>query len=176
MKYNTKKLTLTALFAAIALIIFIIEAQIPLSFSVPGLKLGLANIVTLLILFLGGSWKARDAFLVLLVRVLLAAFITGNTMSFAFSFAGGLLALGVMLAVKMALKDEAIPVVSVAGALAHNAGQIAMAALYMQSTSVFAYFPALIAGGIISGLFTGFAVYYLFKKHPKFIGFIGGKK
>jgi heptaprenyl diphosphate synthase len=176
MKINTKKLILTALFAGLALIIFIIEAQIPLPFyRVPGFKLGLANIVTLFMLFLGGAWKASDVFLVLLTRVFLAAFITGNLISLLFSFSGGVLALAVMLTLKTLIKNMPIPVVSVAGALAHNAGQLAAAALYMRSMSVFFYFPALVAGGIISGLLTGFAVYILFKKHTKFIGFIGGK-
>jgi len=161
MKINTKKLSLTALFAVIALIIFIVEAQIPLPVRVPGLKLGLANIVTLFILFLGGMWGARDVFMVLLVRVLLAAFITGNLMSLLFSFTGGMLALLVMLAVKQTLKNAPIPVVSVAGALAHNAGQLAIAAVIMGSTSVFFYSPMLVAGGIISGLLTGFTVSFI---------------
>jgi heptaprenyl diphosphate synthase len=173
MKINTKKLTLTALFAVIALIIFIIEAQISLPFyRVPGFKLGLANIVTLFMLFLGGSWKARDVFLVLLTRVLLAAFITGNPISLLFGFSGGMFALAVMLALKTLDKNMPIPVVSVAGAIAHNAGQITAAAVYMQTASVFTYLPALVAGGIISGLLTGFAVFLLFKIHPKFIKFL----
>jgi heptaprenyl diphosphate synthase len=177
MKFNVKKLTLTALFAGFALIIFIIEAQISLPFfRVPGFKLGLANIVTLFMLFLGGFWKARDVFLVLLVRVLLAAFITANLVSLFFSFSGGVFALAVILLLKTLVKDMPIPVVSVAGAIAHNAGQITAAALYMQTASVFAYLPALVAGGIISGLLTGFAVYLLFKTHPRFINFIGGSK
>jgi heptaprenyl diphosphate synthase len=175
MKVNTKKLTLTAFFAVIALIIFIVEAQIPLPVRVPGLKPGLANIVILFVLFLGEAWKARDVFMIFLVRVLLAALITGNLMSLIFSFTGGLFALLAMLAMKAVFKDAAIPVVSVAGALAHNAGQITAAAVIMKSTSVFAYTPALVVGGIISGMLTGFAVYFLFKTHPKFIGFIGGK-
>jgi len=172
MKINTKKLTLTAFFAVIALIIFVIEAQIPLPFVVPGLKLGLANIVILFMLFLGGSWKARDVFMVFLVRVLLAVFITGSLMSLLYSFTGGLLALLVMLTMRVAFKEAAVPVISVFGAIAHNAGQITVAALILQSGSVFAYLPALVAGGIISGLLTGFAVYLLLKTHPKFIGFL----
>jgi heptaprenyl diphosphate synthase len=175
MKINTKKLIFTAFFAVIALIIFIIEAQIPLPVRVPGLKLGLANIVIMFVLFLGGQWKTRDVFMIFFVRVLLAGFITGNLMSLIFSFTGGFFALLVMLTMKRIFKDAAIPVVSVAGALAHNAGQIAAAALIMQNTSVLIYLPVLIAGGIISGLLTGFAVYSLFKTHPKFIRFIGGK-
>lgn len=172
MKINTKKLTLTALFAVIALVIFVIEAQIPLPFFAPGLKLGLANIVILFVLFLGENWKARDVFLIFLVRVILAAFITGHPMSLIFSFTGGLFALLVMLAMKRFIKEPPIPVVSVGGAVFHNMGQILAAAVVMRSASVFAYLPVLVAGGIISGLLTGFAVLVLFKTHPKFIGFI----
>jgi heptaprenyl diphosphate synthase len=121
-------------------------------------------------LFLTGQWKARDVFMVLLVRVLLAALITGHPMTLLFSFTGGVLALLTMLALKKAFRDIAVPVVSVAGAVAHNTGQIAAAALIMQSGSIFAYLPALVAGGIFSGLLTGFAVYFIFRAHPKFIG------
>ncbi|MDR2559372.1 MAG: Gx transporter family protein [Oscillospiraceae bacterium] len=175
MKTNTKKLTLTALFAVVALIIFIVEAQIPLPVHIPGLKLGLANIITLFMLFLGGFWKVRDVLLVLLVRILLAALIAGNPVGLLYSFTGGILSLLVMFAMKAAFKGAAIPVISVAGAVAHNIGQIAAVMLVWQSASVLVYLPALIAGGIISGLLTGFAVYFLFKTHPKFIGFLGGK-
>ncbi|MDR2533036.1 MAG: Gx transporter family protein [Oscillospiraceae bacterium] len=173
MRTNVRKLSLTALFAVIALIIFIVEAQIPLPVNAPGLKLGLANIIILFMLFLGGMWKTQDIFMVFLVRVLLAALITGNAQALLFSFTGGLFALLVMLSMRTAFKGAAIPVVSVAGAIAHNAGQITVAAL-ITSAGVFVYLPALVAGGIISGLLTGFAVYFIYKAHPKFISYIGG--
>ncbi|MCL2696600.1 MAG: Gx transporter family protein [Oscillospiraceae bacterium] len=174
MKTNTKKLTLTALFAVVALIIFIVEAQVPLPPGIPGLKLGLANIVTLFMIFLGGMWKKRDVFLVLLVRILLASIYSGHPESLIYSFAGGILALLVMLAMRAAFKAAAIPVISVAGAAAHNAGQITAVMLVWQSTRVLVYLPVLVAGGIISGLLTGFAVHFIYKAHPRFIGYIGG--
>jgi heptaprenyl diphosphate synthase len=172
MRADTKKLALTALFAVIALIIFIVEARISLPVRIPGLKLGLANTVSLFMLFLGGKWKARDVFMVLLVRILLAALIVGQPVSLVYSFSGGMLSLSLMLALTMKLKNIPIPVVSVAGAVAHNTGQVMAAALLWRSSGFFALLPALIAGGIISGLFTGFAVYLIFKLHPKFIGYI----
>jgi len=171
MKTKTHKTALMALFSVIALVIFIVEAQIPFSFTVPGLKPGLANIVTLFMLFLGANWKARDVFLVFLTRVLLAALITGQAMTLIFSLTGGVCALLIMLVVRKTLKTAAAPVVSVAGAIMHNIGQLSVAAV-LTSVSVFAYTPVLIIGGIISGLLTGFAVWLLFRLHPKFINFI----
>ena len=172
MKIDTKKLALTAVFAVIALIIFVIEAQIPLTFAAPGLKLGLANIVILFVLFLGDNWKSRDVFMIFIVRVLLAALITGQLMSLIFSFTGGLFALIIMLVMKKVIKEPPIPVVSVGGAVCHNLGQITTAAVMMRSASVLAYLPALIAGGIISGLLTGIAVFILYETRPRFIGFL----
>ncbi|MCL2020454.1 MAG: Gx transporter family protein [Oscillospiraceae bacterium] len=172
MRGGVKKLSLTALFAVLALIIFTVEAQIPMPFAFPGLKLGLANIVTLFVIFLGGMWRARDVFMILLVRVLLAASITGQVFGLIYSFTGGVIALVVMFVLKTAVKDIPIPVVSVAGAISHNAGQLTAAAVILQSGSVFVYLPILMAGGIISGLLTGFAVYCVFKAHPKFIRYI----
>jgi heptaprenyl diphosphate synthase len=168
MKNNkTKKLSLTALFAVIALIIFIVEAQIPLSFQAPGIKLGLANIVTLFIISLGGMWKVHDVFMVFIVRVLLAALITGNPQVLIFSFTGGVLSIIAMLL----FKKTPIPVISVAGGVMHNIGQIAVAVL-LTGTSILVYLPVLIIGGIVSGLITGFTVYFIFKSHPKFINYI----
>ncbi|MCL1823344.1 MAG: Gx transporter family protein [Oscillospiraceae bacterium] len=171
-RFNIKKLLISTLFSVIALVIFVIEAQIPFPVSIYGLKPGLANIVILFVLFLGGKWKARDLFLIFLVRVLLAAFITGQTMSLIYSLTGGIAALLTMIAVKAGFKNAPAPFVSVTGAIAHNTGQLAAAAFVLQSTSVFAYFPVLIAGGIISGLLTGFVVWGLFRTYPKFISYI----
>ncbi|MCL2108927.1 MAG: Gx transporter family protein [Oscillospiraceae bacterium] len=174
MKLDTKKLALNALFAVIALVIFIVESQIPLPFLAPGLKLGLANIVTLFVIFLGEKWTKRDIFLIFLTRTLLAALITGQATSLFFSFTGGFFAIVVMLILKKLDKSKTlpIPIVSVSGALAHNVGQVAAAAVVMRSFAVFAYLPVLIAGGVISGLLTGFAVHFIFKKRPKFINFL----
>jgi len=174
MGINVKKLSFMALFSVVALTIFILESFIPMPFP-PGIKPGFANIITLFLLFLGENWKVRDVFMVFLTRTLLAAFITGQGMSLIYSFTGGVSALLVMAVIKKILNDSSysvIPIVSVTGALTHNLGQITTAALLMQSKSVLVYLPALVAGGIISGLLTGFAVWFIFKAHPKFINYI----
>jgi heptaprenyl diphosphate synthase len=171
MKIKTRKTALMALFAVIALVIFIVEAQIPFSFTVPGLKPGLANIVTLFMLFLGGDWKSRDVFLVLLTRVLLAALITGRAMTLLYSVTGGICALVIMLTVKRIFKSAPATAVSVAGAITHNIGQLTVAA-FVTSAGVFMYTPVLIISGIVSGLLTGIAVRVLFKLHPRFINYI----
>ena len=169
MRYNAHKVSAMALFAVIALVIFAVESKIPPPLPLPGIKLGLANVVNLFMLFLGERWKPRDVFMVFLTRVLLAAFITGQGMSLIYSITGGVFAITAMIAVK---KKLPIPAVSVAGAIAHNLGQISAAALVLGSGNVFLYLPVLAAGGIISGLLTGFAVWTLFRLRPKFISYI----
>lgn len=169
MKKKTKKLCALGLFTATALGIFVLENAIPSVPMFPYMKIGLANVVTLFILFLGGSWSFADCLAVLLGRVLLGAVCTGQLTTVMFSLAGGLLALLAMYAGKKLFFGKAIPVVSIMGALAHNIGQTAVAVAVYGSFSVFSYLPFLLIGGIISGAVTGFAVMLLFKSRAGFI-------
>ncbi len=149
-----------ALLTAIALVIWIVEAQIPLPVPVPGVKLGLASAVTLTAMALLGR---REALAVLLARVILGSLFAGSFSAILFSLTGGVLSWAVM-ALTIGLMDERLLwVVSVFGAVAHNAGQLAAAVAVTRTASLFVYAPALLCAAIVTGTFTGVISQYLKK-------------
>ena len=155
---KTKKLTLMAALCAVALTIFVAEAQIPAVVPIPGVKLGLANIVTLLTMVLLGK---REAGAVLAVRLILGSIFTGSVSALLFSAAGGALAYLVMCLTIGLFPEKLLWVVSVLAALAHNAGQLAAAVWVSGTTGILVYAPALVADGIVTGVFTGLGAMYL---------------
>ena len=158
-KINTKKLVLCALFTAMSLTLFLIEALIPPIVPIPGIKIGLAYIPIILVIFIGGCWKISDAVLILVARILLSALISGNLTMLYFAAAGGVLSLSVMALVRYTIKAPWGSVAAgIFGAVAHNAGQLT-AAMTIYSASVWAYLPWLILSAVVSGFFTGFIVY-----------------
>lgn len=148
------KLTRGALLSAIALTIFMVEAQIPPVVPIPGVKLGLANIVTVYAVFALGGWEAAA---ILTVRVILGAVFSGQLMALMYSAAGGALALLLTILLKKVLTEKQIWAAGVFGAIAHNIGQIAVAIAITRTPGLLAYLPVLMVSGIIAGLFTGFA-------------------
>ena len=138
---SIKKLTVLALFTTIALTIFIIESAIPPLVPIPGVKLGLANIITLLLL-VKSSWK--DALIVLIMRIILGSIFAGQMMSFFYSLAGGLLCLLVMAIIHKILGIKLVWFTSIVGAIGHNIGQILVAMLVLGSGYVLYYLPYLI--------------------------------
>ncbi len=161
---KTRKLTLMALLTAIALTVFVIENQIPAPVPVPGVKLGLANIVTLITMKLLGK---REAGAVLLVRVLMGAMFAGSPSTLLFSAAGGALAYLVMCLTAGMFADNQLWIVSALAGVAHNAGQLAACVFVVNTPGVFAYAPVLAASGVITGVFTGLAAQYLLKALKK---------
>jgi len=177
MKISVKKLTIMAMLTAIALIIFIIEAQIPLPVPVPGAKLGLANVVTLFALFYkpqppGGSrgkekktpgkeeqtpgnLTTANAFTILLCRIILGAAFTGRMLALIYSLTGGLLGFTAQVIVKRFVTHKQIWVCGAIGAVFHNVGQIIAAILVTGTPSIVAYMPVLIIAGVITGALTG---------------------
>ena len=155
---KTKKLSLMALLTAIALTVFVIEAQIPPLVPIPGVKLGLANMITLVAMVLLGK---KEAGAILIVRILMGSMFAGGVSGFLFSIAGGLLAYLVMIILIGAFPKKLLWVVSVFGAIAHNIGQLAVAVWVSGTPSIIVYGPALMASGIITGAFTGVGAYYL---------------
>jgi Predicted membrane protein len=155
---DAKKLARLALLATLALIIFMVEAQIPNPIPIPGAKLGLANIITVYAIF---RYTAKETALMLFARILLSSMFSGNLMSLFYSLTGGLFCFLVMLLVKRALTLEQIWVCSILGSLAHNAGQILIAIIMTGSWRMIFYLPALILSGILAGLFTGLLAQYL---------------
>ncbi len=151
---SIKHMIILALLTTIALTVFIIEAQIPVPVPIPGVKLGLANVITLIVLI---QYRIRDAAVVLLVRILLGAMFSGTVTNLLYSLCGGLLCLAGMALMSRILKQKYIWFISVIGAVLHNTGQILAAMLVMQTVHVAAYFPFLLLTGCATGLFTGFA-------------------
>ena len=147
-----KKLTAMALLSAVALIIFTVEAQIPALVPIPGIKLGLSNIVTVFAVFTLGSWEAA---LILFVRIFLGAVFAGNFSTIFYSLAGGGLALLVTIGLKRILKKNQLWVAGCLGAVAHSVGQMAAAVLISGTPSLIIYLPIMIVCSIITGLFTG---------------------
>ena len=164
---NTKKLVFLALLTAISLVIWVIEAQIPPPVPVPGIKLGLASVVTLTAMAL---LSRRDALIVLFLRVVLSAVFGGSVSALLFSLTGGLLSWAVM-ALTIGLFDrKQLWVVSVLGAVGHNGGQLLAAIAVTRTPSIVVYAPALLAAAIITGAFTGLASARLVKAlGPHFI-------
>ncbi len=158
---NVKHLVRLSMFAAIALTVFILEAQLPSPvFYIPGIKLGLANVVTLYLL---ADCSKKDALSVSLARILLGSFFAGQMVSLIYSLAGGLLSFCTMsLCIKLFGK-RLIWFTGAVGGVSHNIGQICAAAVILKSTYVFAYLPLLILFGIAAGLFCGFTADFFLK-------------
>ena len=152
MKHTTKQLTRMALLTAVALAIHVAEAQIPPLVAIPGVKLGLANIITVYAAFSIGGGPAA---MILIARILLGSMFGGGLMSLAYSLAGGLLCLIVTLLLRRVLANRQIWVAGVMGAIAHNIGQILVAIVVTGTPSIVSYLPVLMISGVITGLFTG---------------------
>lgn len=154
---NTKRMIFLSLLVGIALVIFMVEAQIPLLF--PGVKLGLANIISLYTLLLLG-WK--EALLVVVLRTVMGSIFAGSISTFLFSITGGLLSNMVMvLLYKFFRKNIGISTISICGAIFHNIGQLLVAAIYIQNLKIYFYLPILLVSGIITGFFVGISVSFL---------------
>ena len=155
---KTRKLVFMALLTALELTIWVIEGQIPAPVPVPGVKLGLASVITLTAMAVLGR---KEAGCILLARVLLGALFAGSFSAILFSLAGGALSWAVMAALIGAFPEKLLWVVSVFGAIAHNAGQLLAAAAVTRTAAIFWYGPALLAAAIITGTFTGLGAMYL---------------
>lgn len=169
---NVKKLTTMAMLTAISMIVFLIEAQIPLPFAVPGVKLGVANVITLYAIWTLGR---KEAGAILLIRVIMGNIIAGNVMAMAFSLAGGVLCWVVMCLLKPIMKRNQIWLMSILGALGHNAGQLLVAVGVSGTTSIAWYAPVLIVAGIVTGFFTGQCTQILLNHMDKLQG-TGGSR
>lgn len=155
---KTRKLTTLSLLTAIALTIFMVEAQIPPLTPIPGIKMGLANIVTVFTVFAIGP---KEAALVLFVRVFLGAVFAGNFSTIFYSAAGGLCAILVTIALRRFLTGKQLWVAGICGAIAHSVGQMAMAMLLLATPGLVVYLPVMIVASIISGTFTGLCAQFL---------------
>lgn len=138
-------------FTALALIFSYVETLIPFNFGIPGVKLGLANLVIVIALY---KMRLREAYLLSIVRVLLNGFIFGNYFSIVYSLAGGLLSLSIMALLR---KREGFSIlgISMAGGVMHNVGQLIVAMIIVETLSVAYYVPVLLISGLITGCVIG---------------------
>ena len=155
---KTKKLTLLSLLSAIALTIFMVEAQIPPLVPIPGIKMGLANIVTVFAVFALGPKEGAS---VLFVRIFLGAVFAGNFSTIFYSAAGGACAIGVTILLKKILTNKQLWVAGALGAIAHSIGQMAMAIALTATPGLIVYLPVMIAVSIVTGCFTGLCAQFL---------------
>jgi len=146
-----KKTAYMGVMLCLALILSYAEALIPINFGIPGIKLGITNILIVLVLYLWG-WK--EAFLLSVLRVILVGFLFGNAFGILYSLAGALLSLFVMVLLKKLTTLKLISI-SVAGGISHNLGQIIIAAVIVENINLFYYFPTLMISGIIMGFIIG---------------------
>ena len=158
---STKKLTALALLTTTAMILSYVESLLP-SVGVPGVKLGLANIAVIFALFrLGG----KSALAVSLVRVFMVTMLFGSMSALLYSLAGAALSLGVMAFLRRTDRFSTVGV-SVAGGVAHNAGQILMAMLLLGTARLAYYYPILVISGVAGGIFTGLTAALLIRRVP----------
>lgn len=150
---KVQKMALLSVLTAAAIVIAIVESFIP-SVWIPGVKLGLANIVILIILYEIGI---VEAVLVNLLRVFLVGLLRGTflSMGFLMSLTGAILSLGVMILFYLLIKKFSIIAVSVMGSVAHVTGQILIAVIFLGTTSVFYYLPIIAISAIITGILVG---------------------
>ena len=159
---NAKKVTLSALMAALALIFSYIEMLIPFTPAIPGIKLGIANLVVIIALYHMG---AGYAVLINIVRIFMAGLLFSGVFGIIYSMAGAILSMAVMTLLKRA-GIFSVAGVSMAGGVAHNLGQILIAAFLVSNLSIFVYFPVLIFSGIISGAVIGVIATLILERLP----------
>ena len=157
---NTKKLATLAVTVSVAMILSFVESRIPAFVAIPGVKVGLANIAVIFALYKFG-W--REAAAVSFIRVFLVSLLFGSVVSLAYSIAGAILSLAIMMLLKhLRLFTEVA--VSVVGGITHNIGQILVAFLLLETDVVFYYLPFLLISGIIAGVAVGVASALLVKR------------
>lgn len=157
---NTKKISLIGLCVALALVLSYLESLIPPLAAVPGIKVGLPNVIIVFALYKLG---AKEATLISVLRLLLVALLFGNALTFFYSFAGAVLSLILMIILQKVDMFSTVGV-SVAGGVAHNAGQITVACLIMETAQIALYLPILILSGVIAGIAVGLAGHLLINR------------
>ena len=160
MERKGARLASFGVFVALALIFSYIETLIPFQIGIPGVKLGLANLVIVIALY---RMPVGEVYLLSGVRVVLTGFLFGNLMSILYSLAGGILSLTVMWGMKR-IRSVSILGVSIAGGVFHNIGQLLAAALMVETYGVFSYWPVLLISGLLTGFVIGLAAGEMLKR------------
>ena len=145
------KVAVFDVFTSLALILSYVELLIPINFGIPGMKLGLANLLVVILLYKGCP---RDALLLSVIRILLSGLIFGNMFSIFYSLGGGLLSLAVMVFLKKT-GQFTVAGISIGGGASHNVGQLLVAMFVVQTYQVGYYLPVLLIAGVITGAVIG---------------------
>ena len=145
------KVAVFGVFTSLALILSYVELLIPINFGIPGMKLGLANLLVVILLYKGCP---RDALLLSVIRILLSGLIFGNMFSIFYSLGGGLLSLAVMVFLKKT-GQFTVAGISIGGGASHNVGQLLVAMFVVQTYQVGYYLPVLLSAGVITGAVIG---------------------
>ncbi|MGN0298704.1 MAG: Gx transporter family protein [Lachnospiraceae bacterium] len=161
---SIKKMTILAVFTTISLTIFMIESTLPALAPIPGIKLGLSNIVTLVVLALFG-WK--EAGLVLFMRIFLSCLFTGQIIYTTYSVMGGVFCYITMTFFHWLFQHHFIFLTSIMGAIAHNIGQILAAYLLVWNGAILVYLPILLISAVLTGLFTGLCAHFFIRQFKK---------
>ena len=159
----TKKIAYTGMFTALAFVFSYIESLLPINIGISGVKLGLANLVVIVALYLT---SVKAACILSLVRIVLTGFTFGNPASMIYSLAGGTLSLGVMVLAKK-FKFFSVTGVSVLGGVFHNIGQILVAIVVVETASLLYYLPILILSGTVAGVLIGILASVIIKHLEK---------
>ena len=147
----SRRVSSGAMLVALAMIFSYVESLIPINLGVPGIKLGVANLVTVTGLYI---LAPMEVLLVVILRVLLVGFMFGNGMSILYSLAGGILSFLVMLLLKR-IKGFSMIGISIAGGVSHNIGQIVVAMCVLENTKLIYYLPVLMIAGTVTGILIG---------------------
>lgn len=159
----TKRIAGDGLFITLALVVSYIEVLLPISVGIPGVKIGLANAVIMVLLFFT-TWQRALGISVL--RIILVGFLFGNPMTIVYSLAGGILSLFIMVLLKK-IKGLSPVGISVGGGVAHNLGQLSVAVLLMENVRIYYYTPVLLISGTVTGIAVGVLTGILIQKLPK---------
>lgn len=162
---NSRKIASYGLFIALAFIFSYVEYLIPMPFAIPGMKLGLANLVIIIAIYGIG---VKEAFILSMVRIILVGFTFRDPSTLLFSFAGGILSLISMAIIKKS-KLFSMVGVSIIGGIAHNMGQIIVAIFYVNNPSLIYYFPVLLVSGVVSGTLIGILGALVIKRIKKYL-------
>ena len=164
MKIKTKKLTVLALFSAVAIIFSYIEAILPPIWSaIPGIKVGLSNIVTVALLY---KFSLKEAAIVAFIRIIIIALLFGNVMTLIYSIAGFVLSVTIMAILKRTSLFSTVGV-SIAGGVFHNLGQIIVAMILLQTKEIGYYMIVLATTGTVAGILIGIAGNFMLKYSNK---------
>lgn len=150
-KVTVKKIAIIAIFISLALILSYVDSLIPIHVMIPGIKIGLANVIIIFSLYMLDS---KAAIFISLIRVILSSVLFGSILTFAYSMTGAILSIAVMILLKNIGKLATLTT-SIMGAVTHNIGQILMALILMSTKEIIYYLPVLMISGILSGTLIG---------------------